>query len=792
MKDWFAATITIVALFAPAAESRAQSEQPQERRDLAQWSGDFWQRLLAMPITPPHRDGRPVRVKIQESGANIEADVFVVSQTCVDRATDTFLNSHFRDHKVPLLASRFGTRYHTDKSGFVRVDLPRDGILLAIAGNHIGRRKPQKGTTFVGVREHAVVRAEVIDKDGRPATNVPVSIAQVHIQFPLVGACSDAQGRVALRIPKALLNRQVSIEAQIAGQQRGAQIVPKSYFDKAAALLQVQLPATGEVRAIIVDDLGVLPKRASQATLMWFVDGRPGTNFGLAPSRWQDGTAVFAHVALGLPIEATMRGGSRLPFKADGESSTKPGTTTELSVRVPAKQLALRGRLLAEANGTVQPGTYLVRICEPSRVQHDFCSVAADGRFLLAVDSSQFNHTPVHFEFFAGQPQKNKPNLVAITNLNGDRRGLVAVGDLQLQRERMLVGGRIMLDDKPVAARIEAPLACAPGGPFGHRTMSGKDGKFVLFEAAPPQGVLELTISHGWPPKNHRVTATIGKADLLFQLEASRTLSFTVAKPQFLPLLRYKAVSKADPRRVTTGTATRNGFQFQNLPAGRHDITVHLGRYELARFDAVDTDRGNADPRFQNITWQHAFKSSELCITDDAGKPLGAHCYVATGSRKNSLWRLSDKDGRVTLPYAANDKIFVRHGGSRSAIVTPSDNLQTIRLRPRATLQLQLPEGLTLPGRVELHFSSELQQFGLKDHVHTWRSGQPNSVRPEADKQTVLRVIAHHVNGKSAVLHEQSIELPHASDPIKVVIGIDEDDAAFAADLAAQRKRGDR
>jgi len=792
MKERFVAAVASIALLAPAILASAQGEQPQEQRDLTQWSGDVWQRLLAMPIAPPHPKGQPVSVKIPKSGANIEGDVFIVSQTCVDRATHAFLDSHFRLNKLPLLASRFGTRYQTDQNGYVRVDMPSDGIILAIAGNRIGRRKPQKGTTYVGVREHATVRAEVIDKDGRPVANVPVSVAHANMQFPLATACSDAQGRVAVRIPKAMLGRQVTVEARIASVERGGQLVPKSYFEKAPSLLQVKLPVTGEVHASIVDDLGVLPKQSSHATLMWFVDGRRGFNVGLPPSRWHNGTAVFAHVALGLPIEASMTGGSRKAFKADGKAPAKPGATTKLAVRVPEQQLALRGRLLAAPSGRLQAGTYPVRICEPSRIQHDFCAVDADGRFLLAVDSSQFNQTPVHFEFFASQPQKNQASLVAITKLNGDRRGLVEVGDLQLQRERILVGGRIMLGDKPVAARIEAPLTCDSDGPLGHRVMADKDGKFVLHEATPQTGELELTISHGWPPKNQKVTATVGKADHVFQLQPSRTLSFTVANPRFLSLFRYRAVSQANRKSSTTGAATGRGFRFQNLGPGLHDITVHFGRYELARFDGVDPDRSATDPRCQNITWQRALQTCQLRILDNAGKPLGAHCYVATGAKNNSLHLLSDEHGRATLPYAVDDKIFVRHGGSRSAIVTPSDKLQTIPLRPRATLHLQLPDGLSLPGRIELHLSSELQQFGLKDHVHTWQSGRPNAVQPEANKRIVLRVFAFHINGKPALLHEQTIELPDSTDPVKVIVGIDEDDAAFAADLAAQRRRGGR
>lgn len=792
MIDRQVATLAVTAcllLALTATTQDAQPSRPKDLRNLEYWAGDIWQRLAELPIAAPVPDGHHVIVKIPKTGNNVEADVYVVSPSSIDPATDSFLHDHFLTDKLAVLTSRFGTRYHTDSDGIVRVSMPKDGVCLAIAGDLIGQRPVQAKRTFVGVHEYAILRAEVVDKDGRPVANMPVRIGHQTPGSQFASGCTDRTGRLVARVPKDTLRKQLLMQAAIAGPERGATIVPDDYFEREPSLLQLKLPRTGSVEVHIDDPVGVLPSRWARATLRWFVDGRPGTHRASPPSAWIDGKAVFAHVAPGMSVEVNVTGTSNTALKAKGDGPTKAGHISELTVAVGAEQLVLRGRLVGMAADGKPVTQGQLRIAGPRRVHHDYFQVGAEQRFVVAIDTAGFNRTKVRFEFFAGTPTGKAPAQVAIAEVGGDRRGVVELGDLPLTTERVLLHGRVLAGNKPIQAHISAPLAHNRDGPDGHRIQTDKDGWFTLYEAAPATGTLPLRIAHGWPPQEHKLMATIGTLEQILELPTGNSLKMTVQDTRFLSLLTYEAIPRAGNGRPSAGHATADGCAFPSLRAVPYDLVIRLGGHLLARVDNVDASNDKADPRCQNLAWQSELKSKTLHITDATGKPLRAHCYVATGGNQNSLWAISDADGHVELPYADGHTFFVRHGRYRGMVVQPADGVLEVRMLTRATVRLRLPEGLTLPGDVEMRFSSELQQFGLQEHVHNWRPNQPNSLRPEAQNRTVLRVVARHLDRSEAVLHEQTILLPKVGGAIEVLVGIDEDDAGFAADLAAARVR---
>jgi len=778
---WLASVLVV------GANAQAGQSERVELRDLTEWSGDVWRRLQALPVQPPVAKGHPVLVKKPKTGEPVISDVYVVARSCVDRATRVFLYEHFAESHLPLLASRFGTRYRTDHNGYVRVAMPEDGVVVAITDDRVGIRDAKEGRTLVAARERATIRAEVVDEDGRPLAHVPVQVSHVANGAQLVTACTDKVGRCVLRLPTGMIGAQLGLEARIVSPKRGMVLVPEGYFAKKPALLQVRVPRTGAVHVAIEDQLGALPKDSSQAVLAWGGDTASISFFGIPPSRWQDGRAIFAHVAPGLTVKATLKRGFHQGFEVRGEGPRQVDATSQLTMVVDEDTFVLRGRLTG-APEAVRAGAYNVRLVGEDEVLSEQCIVDADGRFLFAaVLAGVPEGESLHVEIFRSKEQFDAPGMVGLTKVAGDATGGIDVGDVKLQPERVIVRGRVMNGATPINAEVQAPLAKRPDGPIVHRLYSGLDGRFVVFEAGDAAGKLELTIRRGQPEKVHKVTATIGEAEQFFQIQAGLSVAFTVKQRCGLEQMVFEARPKAGGGRPVGGWATPDGFRFFGLDPGAYEVTVRLGGYELWRIDNLKVGDQPDDPRCQDVEWQRDLQVAELLITDAAGKPLDAGCHVATGDHKNSLALACDERGHLELPYAEGHQFFVRHRSYRAEIVRPAAKPQTIRMSRRAVLKLRLPEGIELPGSVVMHLSSELAQFGVEDQQYFWKPNQPNAVAVEARRRTVLRVRIYDLAGNHLVLHEQAIDLPESAEPLEVLVGIREEDAEYAQEIAAER-----
>ncbi len=798
MRSCFECSRTVAALLALALILLSTTANAQQ--DLQHWSGNVWQRLAQLPIAAPVDDGHLVVVKNLATNKNMQADVYVVAKSAVDLQTLQFLHQHFLLDYDTVLASRHGKRYRTDARGMVHVDMPEDGLCLAMAGDYFGRRHKQPKATYIGANECAVVRAEVIDGQGKPAANVIVGIGPAHNDGQFACGCTDATGRMVARIAKNVLGPEMLLRAAIASTD-GAVSIPNSYYDGKPALLQIQLPPTGVVRLSIHDPAGIAREGPRTVGLQFYVDNQPGTHRLVKPTAWVDGKAVFPYVATGTDVQATVWGSASTPYKARAKGPSKAGEQTELIITLGAERLVLTGRLLTAEGQPVPAKQFWVRISGLAKVQTTHGGIDPQGRFALALETEHLDVAATRFEFFPGASTYDESGDVAVAQVTADRIdvGTVDVGDLTLQPQRVMLRGRVVAaDGKPIAhANVNAPLTWSPNVVYGHRVETDKDGWFTMHELASTDGTksktkdtLPLRIEPStWPPNVHNVVATIGKLDHLFEIGRNVSLVISIKDQRFAPLLTYQAIPKQGKRVAVLGRPAGTTVAFLDLPAGPYDVVVRLGRHELARVLKVEVPTAGLptepDPRLRDITWQTELQTADVRVLSNTGKPLGANAHVATGNKRNASWLVCDANGLLTLPYTDGDHFFFRHAGYRSASVIPATEITEVRLPPRALLKLSLPKGLKLPKDVEVHASSELSVFGVADQKLSWRPAGPNHIRPEAMHQTVLRLTLRDLRGKHIEFHRQTIQLPMSDKPTDVVININQEDALFAADAAA-------
>ncbi|MFT7536788.1 MAG: hypothetical protein ACI85K_002742 [Hyphomicrobiaceae bacterium] len=785
-----AGILTIAAIGLLAAATTAQ-------RDLANWNGNAWQRLAQMPISAPVAGGHLVVTRDVAAAKNCQADVYVVAKSAVDEQTQQFLYRHFLLESDVVLASRHAKRYRTDKRGMVRVEMPEDGLCIAITDGKYGRRETQPKATYIGVHPCGTVRAEVVDQHGRPAPNVIVWIGQVNTELQFACGCSDSSGRIEARVPKHASGPGLIVQAAIASHNRGTQSIPASYFDGEPKLLQVKLPATGSVALTIHDPAGIKPTGAHNVVLKWPSAQHSGGHRSLRPTSWIDDKAVFQYVALGLQIEAKLWGTSPKQDKATSKGPTKAGERIELAVTLGANQLVLKGRLLT-ADGRVPATTkFWVRISDERQVRRSQGALNEQGRFALPIDTLIFNGKTTRVEFFAGQRSANEASAAAMTEVSSDRPkaveiGVLNVGDLTLQPQQVMLRGQVVSSDgEPVAnANVSAPLTWNPGAARGHRVQTDQHGWFTMHELTPKSGSVPLHIRTGaWQLQTQTATGTVGKLDHRIEIARHVSLVASVRDQQYSSMLVYEAFPTTGKRTGFPGRPNGTKIEFLDMAAGTYDVVIRLGRHQLARIERVAVTAigqpSNHDPRLRDITWTNELQTAGLRVVSEKGKPLRANGYVATGAQTNSSWLVADVDGLMTLPFGKGHTFFVRHAGRRSAVVTPAKTRTEVRLPPCALLKLSLPKGLSLPKEIQVHFSSELSEFGVKDLTLPWRPDGPNYARPEAMRQTTLRLTLKDLRGQPIELHRQTVQLPMSDEAINVVINITEEDASFATEAAA-------
>lgn len=789
------AILVIATLCLVAATATAQ-------RDLANWNGNAWQRLAQMPISAPVAGGHLVVTKDIAANKNCQADVYVVDKSAVDEQTQQFLYRHFLLEYDVVLASRHGKRYRTDKRGMVHVDMPKHGLCIAITDGKYGRREMQPNATYIGVHPCGTVRAEVVDQHGRPVPNVIVRVGEVNTGLQFACGCSDASGRIEARVPKHASGPRLIAQATIASDNRGTISIPASYFDSEPKLLQVKLPATGSVALTIHDPAGIRPTGSHNVVLRWLAASSPGSQLDLRPTRWADGKAVFQYVALGLQIEAKIWDTSTRPYKATAKGPTTPEERTELAITLGANQLVLKGRLLTTDGRVPTATTFRARISDELQVQRSHGALDEQGRFAMPIDTEAFKGNTTRVEFFVGQQSLNEPGAAAMTDVAGGRPKTVKtginntevldIGDLTLHPQKVMLRGQVVTSDgAPVAnANVSAPLTWSPAGAQGHRVRTGQDGWFTMHELSPTSGSVPLHIRTGaWLLHTQTATGTVGKLDHRIEITRNVSLTLSVRDRRYSTMLVYEASPTTGKHTVVFGRHAGTKIEFLDMAAGTYDIVIRLGSYQLARIErvavAANGQPSNHDPRLSDITWQSKLQTADLRVLSDKGKPLSANGHVATGAQINSSWLVSDDDGLMTLPFGNGHKFFVRHAGRRSAMVTPAKTLTEVRLPPCALLKLSLPKGLTLPKDVKVHFSSELSPFGVKDLTLYWQPEGPNYARPEAMSQTTLRLTLKDLRGQSIELHRQTVQLPMSDTAINVVININEEDASFATEAAA-------
>lgn len=788
--------MTRVAILA-CALAMSVGELPAQR-DLTEWSQDPWRTLAKLPVASEVPDGHLVRVHLLSGDHTnppiANANVYVLPEDCIDKPTRTFLFHHFRSLQLAVIGARYATRYQTGADGTVRVAMPKEGQSFAVTSSGFGIGATSNADSTIMLAERGRVLVEAVDCDGRPVHGVALYLSYEHGGSQLANACTNKGGRADLRFVAARgqdQRRRLQVVAAVAGPTRIACDVPADYFEDEPRLLRVQLPPVGSV-LLRTDTISQhLKGQKCTSFIQWTAP--PGSFAGLAyyPNiKWTDEGALFTHVALNEQFEARVIVGDGRWFNAKGSGPTKRGALATLTAtprsttwEVTGRLLDVDGKPIAEFDGTAfiyrEEGWFACRY-----------KTAADGTFRIDTVVTDDLGGPLHFEFRSVGFTLDGEQPAAVADVAKRQDGKMALGDLIMRREPVMVSARVLdLDDKPVAGLLvfASPTHMNRGGigslaiPPSHRAETDAAGRFSFYEAEPASGPLKVTMrSSSWKFEKSG-DVTVGSKDEVLRVRPVGLLKVRIADPQMAGMLRAE-LFQAGRSRGRSRALNRRVFQFSGLTPGEYEVRFSLANREVLRIEKIHVLAGvdQVDSRLREIDWLAKVKVATVHVTGTDGKPISAEVRVRDGVHLTSPLPC-DALGIAKIAHLPEQVLEITHPRFRSQFLQSAEAAGKqrieVRMLPRARLHLKLPSHIKLPADTRVLMDNDEQPV-------IWRQGGPTVVMPGTTGKTELTVMIFDEGGNRRELHRQTVVLRDDAQLTDVMLKISPEVAAEAAVIA--------
>ncbi|MCC6408484.1 MAG: hypothetical protein IT453_15080 [Planctomycetes bacterium] len=581
-------------------------------------------------------------------------------------------------HEAQLL--EHGTRWIADELGEVRIErFAFSGRISAEKDGAWGSReidsrdsKAERWEVAIAADRPLVVR--VLGPERRPIAGVPVRLRCYDglgsLDDPTLTAISDADGRAVLRHASTFFARRAAKRWLV---HVLAVLDPPVFVDVDASSfeheLELVLPPTGSVELSVLDFEGRLAARPTHAWLSAVARGFGDDAIVVETlSRVQGltdgGRILFPWVALGLELEAF----SAMPEPPLGNylrraaGPTHVGEVVVIELGGPGEAFALAGRVLGPDGAPLGAGTIGVGLeirRDGSMVQSGGAphELDSDGRFRIVLPANVARGVQRKFTLrtFRGGAAESSGSFQFDSDLEAP---ITQVGDVRLAPLSLVVAGRVVDElGLPIGPVQVFPCAArdATRGPglAGWAKLgalmrpSERDGTFQV-RADDALGAQGVWVEGSGFLQAEVVPFELGAAEVVVRVTRTATVSGTIRFDAGFEARDFDAVlvSAADERawlRVPLASqhdTTRAAFRFDPVPSGVHELRIRVGEEVVARIVGVDVRFGGPpDPRLAEIDVRGTVRAFELCVLDDARKPLDWGSVTVRAGGDGAHWR---------------------------------------------------------------------------------------------------------------------------------------------------------
>lgn len=752
--------------------------------DLREWPCDPIAAIRARGLdgVPTEADTRTVTIVDENGVASAGADVVALRREDIDHDEGAvllwgFLFGGAGQGQYVMIASRRGLRLRSDEQGRVRVPAAT-GVLVAFTDAAL------VVASSPGARVHLQPtierKVEVVDHRGRPVRGVAVAFGRPGALLARSRTCAD--GRARIRVLQRLVSEGESfVEAGCVGARRIREPVPEASSVSGAkvGLLRLQLPPFGRVEIAVDDE----PLRSVMLA------GLPSTEATFeTPPRWPatggaPGVAIFEHVALGETFELTLQSarGGACELSIEGPSAEAEVRRHEVSF--DQRTLQFSGRLFGTDGQPIASRQLWLWTEDARRRSLDQPSSDAQGHFRHVVDAADYAGSELRLEIrLADHRDAAAPLPAAVVMLDGARRGEIALGELRLELEPVVLSGRV-LDGlgRPVGGiELSVPPSRRSGfGGEGQRVPTDAEGRFEVREAQ--AGDVELSVSSA--ARDWVVVGAdrfrVGSRDVTVEVAPLQQLEVAFERADAARWLHVELLQAGRVRGVMRAEAGGGAVTFEALPPGRYDVVARLGAVVVATVEGVEVGPARAvDERLAKVRWTENVEFVPVRVLGPDGAPLRGSVWL--GHEQGRATEVPTSDDGSVLAVRMPGQVLVAGAADRRLVeLKAGPGAQEVRLPPAARLRLEAPGGVEMPTECRVRLLHEWDHLGVLEPQYVWQPDQPIACAPRARGAVVVQLLALGRTGFE-VFHDEVIELPADDRVCEVVLAIDpESIAAF-------------
>jgi len=778
--------------------------------------------MKAMPIAEPVADGQTITViddvtKKPIAGANV---LLFPELTRELQQTSRQMRQQLGDNtddkvKQLIFGVLFAKRFVTDANGVTKVPEAEQAFAFIVHEDmskmwHSGLKDP------VALKPTRHVTVKVTNSRGKPARDVAVGLAYQDSHFyARAKATTDKTGTCRLEINERITNDKLRIVAMIATDE------PVQHDFLASKLtdepLTLQLPPCGQVRFILYGEDERPAKLLERASLSVKTDGmRRGRSSGIAPTRLEADSALFAYVALDLRLDvaATIKDVQQ-PISFASKGPTREHEMIVVEGRLKVGPPILRMRVLDQQGKPL--ANRVVGALKRSEQYYDYLTDQTDADGFLSLSVSDKKPDSIYILLreesegtsYLGAARIECPNL---------KPGKQDFGNVQLEEEPVVVKGRLLdTNQQPVAGLwLQGRTTIASNGSgggsssgrqwhFNHRVRSDEQGRFELRELHPLDHPIQLSIiDNEWSSADVVLKATADGSEQTFHVSRAGSLSGTLADAYEGMRLDVSATPQEGGKKQTADV--RDGkFTFTRVPVGTYDIK--FGRRSGFTLKGVNVAKAGEpqDPRLQDINWQEHFQVIETKVTDEQGKPLKnilVWCLEKDGNGWGGGGARTNKDG-ICRQLAPKKKlqIKVEQVGYVKQVFTEDVANLHIKLKAIAPVKVHIAGLPKMPEGIYANVAQTIGQGFLMGHSPARLKKGRGTIRPNklGKFQLSLSLSLPYRSDLPANVRNQlfkitrgghvSFELEATSKPGPVQeLTLDEDDVALLTEILDELK----